>query len=644
MRLPLRYATTLAFARTRMRPALAHALALALAFAAACGGDGSGPSDSGIRIDGPSSLRMTWVGEQVQLHVTNVDAALFRWSSTNTAVATIDRSGIVTAVGPGTADIIALALDGQSADSVRLAVEPEIAELVFLAPLDHAVAGQTFLRPVRVGVVDRGGTPIIGSVIPIRLTMDFGVLEGTTTKATTDGIATFDDLRIPTLGTGYRIEAATPDNLRLVLSNPFDVVSAPDHIEAHNGGTGPLGLFIDGTFATGFVNDGGLVLNGTETDLVLSAGPGEVMAFMRGRPPVIVPAPWTDGPDTVAWTFPDALSIPVTVWVVKGPYAEQQARAAAAVATTTLIWDDQLMGLSFAEVEYVDATADPDAPRFYDLTLCNQQAGMTSDIGKRAGRINIYYVGTVDGGTDRGRACPGLDFAVMAERSGHELLSHEIGHLFGLGHVDNEASFDQTNVMHSASNSRRYLTEPQVMRSHYNSFGALRSVYGLRTDPPRDCGDFQVSNECPALRRRLFADGTFPADQTLSMVEAALLESCAMGGEAPLPAEGALLDALDGPADDLVRDVTTSARERADAITAAIARGQTFGLETGALARMRAALDPDRVRDAFVLSWREAAVRDLGRVGGRRAVQRLRALADDPASPLRPAARRALGR
>jgi hypothetical protein len=299
----------------------------------------------------------------------------------------------------------------------------------------------------------------------------------------------------------------------------------------------------------------------------------------------------------------------------------------------------------------VDATADPDAPAFNDLVLCNQQSQMIANIGKRAGRINIYYVGTVDGGTDRGRACGGADFTVMAERSGHELLAHEIGHLFGLGHVDTDPAFDRTNVMHSASSSRRYLTEGQVFRSHYKAFGALRATYDRRTDAARNCADGASDRDCPALDRRLFDDGGFPADP-LSTATAWLTRTCAIGAvgdEARLmaapDADAALLDALDHEPD-LMHDIGTEAARRVAGIRARIAAGETFGLDDAVLAALQASLGsaPAQARADFLAGYREAAVRGLGVLGGRRALERLGVIAADAASPLAPAARRALAR
>jgi hypothetical protein len=118
----------------------------------------------------------------------------------------------------------------------------------------------------------------------------------------------------------------------------------------------------------------------------------------------------------------------------------------------------------------------------------------------------------VDGGTDRGRACPiGGDHVVMAERTGHELLAHEIGHLLSLTHTDARTDFfDPTNVMHSASNRRHYLTEGQVFRQQFDTNSVLNRLFDLRSRDARSCPSGTASALCPAIESRIWADGAFP--------------------------------------------------------------------------------------------------------------------------------------
>lgn len=623
---------------------------------------GDSPSDPGggetVVIDGPATLSFDHLGQQSVLTASTTTGDAIRWSSSLSSVATV-QEGVVTARGDGSAFIIASA--GGAADSVQVMVSQVATALEFLSPPGGAVRGAPFPDPVRVAVIDAGGSPVLSHSGAVSVSLEGGggaaSLQGTLTRSLVGGIAFFDDLSIDAAGSGFRLTATLSGSSLKGHSAPFDIVDAPDLVVGRNLAVQEIGVLIDGATASGDFNDlGRVVLDSVVQVVALPGESNEVVAFTRRRPPALVQADWTLGVDTVAVTFPDPIEIPVTVWVIKGPYEEQKVRAANAIATTSLIWDEERMGLDFSEVEFVDATAKPGASAFYDLTLCNQQAQITSAIGKREGRINIYYVGTVDGGTDRGRACAGGDFTVMAERSGHELLSHEIGHLFGLGHIDGDGRFDRTNVMHSASNTRRYLTEGQVFRQHFNGFSALSTVYAARTDAHRTCPDFAANAECPSLARRLWSDGAFPAnDEVAGEVVEWLTRTCTAGEGDEAGALRAAGDAaieplrdaaLAGPPAGVLRAVRQAERDRAAAIRARLAAGATFGLDPLARAGLvTSAGETAETRAAEVArSWREAAVRALGSIGSAPAIAVLDQLADSGDPDLAVAARRALRR
>jgi hypothetical protein len=142
-------------------------------------------------------------------------------------------------------------------------------------------------------------------------------------------------------------------------------------------------------------------------------------------------------------------------------------------------------------------------------------AAIQADIGARVGRINVYLVGLVDGSTSRGNVCSvGGGFAAIAAGAGAELLAHELGHDFGLEHIDDlVGAFNPANIMHSASNVRQFLTEGQTFRAHLRSNSAINQVYGLRPGlPTRDCDRDTLTPLCPAIGKRLWADGVLPAN------------------------------------------------------------------------------------------------------------------------------------
>jgi hypothetical protein len=245
------------------------------------------------------------------------------------------------------------------------------------------------------------------------------------------------------------------------------------------------------------------------------SGTNEVVAFTNRRPVALRQVPdWRIGSVTVRVSYAGEIAIPVKVWIVKGPFDQQLQKAIDAALTTSAIWISERMGVRFAPFEIVDATANPNASNYFNFT-CAKQAGIESDIGKSAGRINIYYVDNVDGGTGRGQACNiGSDFVAMGKNTGDELLSHELGHDMALTHIDDlTTNFDQTNIMHSASNTREFITEGQVYRAHLEPGSALNFLYNARPgQPTRTCPRDTFSDTCPRIERRLWADGAFPTN------------------------------------------------------------------------------------------------------------------------------------
>ena len=100
----------------------------------------------------------------------------------------------------------------------------------------------------------------------------------------------------------------------------------------------------------------------------------------------------------------------------------------------------------------------------------------------------------------------------IAAGAGSELLAHELGHDLALEHIDDRvADFDPTNIMHSASNIREFLTEGQLFRAHLRQNSALNLVYGARPGLPiRNCDRDTLTLDCPSIAKRLWADGVFP--------------------------------------------------------------------------------------------------------------------------------------
>ena len=103
------------------------------------------------------------------------------------------------------------------------------------------------------------------------------------------------------------------------------------------------------------------------------------------------------------------------------------------------------------------------------------------------------------------------DVRVKEDGADH-LLPHEIGHALDLLHPPNSvlAFFNAQNVMTAASNSRSFLTEGQVFRAHFDPGSAVNDIFMARAGlPMANCQPSPETPECPALQRRIWADGSF---------------------------------------------------------------------------------------------------------------------------------------
>ncbi|UCG84749.1 MAG: Ig-like domain-containing protein [Gemmatimonadota bacterium] len=215
-------------------PAARFAVLIACLTLAACGGEAEfiAPPPVVASVDvTPQTATLVALGWRVQLSATARDSsgsaipgANVQWSSSTNSVATVDSSGLVTAVGNGFADITATA-DGVSG-TATVVVQQEAAYLDFTSPPPATIVGDTIGPVLDVAIRDLGGTTVSDATdtvtVAIGTNPGSAVLGGTTTVSAVGGVASFSDLVIDQDGLGYTL-LATASRLYRATSAAFDI-------------------------------------------------------------------------------------------------------------------------------------------------------------------------------------------------------------------------------------------------------------------------------------------------------------------------------------------------------------------------------------------------------------------------------------
>lgn len=158
------------------------------------------------------------------------------WASSNHTVATVDQTGLVSAIAPGTAVITAVGkgMPGSTTVTVTAAPLPPATKLAFVSQPTTTVAGQT-MSSVQVAVQTAGGQTVTTDdatqvVLSIGTNPGGSTLGGTLTTTVVDGIATFSDLTLNKSGSGYVLSAVAA-GLTTGNSSAFSITAgAPNRL------------------------------------------------------------------------------------------------------------------------------------------------------------------------------------------------------------------------------------------------------------------------------------------------------------------------------------------------------------------------------------------------------------------------------
>jgi hypothetical protein len=234
-------------------------------------------------------------------------------------------------------------------------------------------------------------------------------------------------------------------------------------------------------------------------------GKDEIIAFTKDHPPSIVNPTWTSGRDSINIKFQPKYKLPVHVWLVSGDLGAQRDNATRALAMTQQIWHDERQGFGLLNFPNVTIEDNEDQNILdFDCSLANSIRNHRNEQNV----INIYYVDRVIGESDgryldsNGIHCGATSgrgywsMIVMGSNTSPDLLAHEFGHAFALGHVGSFPEFHRSNVMHEASQTRKFLTEGQTFRQVVHTESAIHDPHiyrdyliaqGVNLLQPRTC-------------------------------------------------------------------------------------------------------------------------------------------------------------
>jgi hypothetical protein len=194
----------------------------------ACGTDPRIPTTVTLSA---SAVSFTALGQTQQLSPSVSDqdgkpltGADVSWSSSNTGVATVSSSGLVTAVGAGSADVTATA--GSATASAQVSVVQTPTELVKVSGDGQtSKAGTTLTLPLVVQVNDAGGSPVSGRTATFTVSQGDGSTGAATMVTGSDGRAS------TTFTTGTA--SGSPQSVSVsitatALSVSFTATAAPD--------------------------------------------------------------------------------------------------------------------------------------------------------------------------------------------------------------------------------------------------------------------------------------------------------------------------------------------------------------------------------------------------------------------------------
>ncbi len=293
-----------------------------LAFAiGACGG-GSDPSVPTEISLNTSTLAFTSIGATQQLTATVLDqdgnplsGAQVTWSSSSDAVATVSPTGLVTATGPGTAEITATS--GEATGTAEVSVTQELTAFEQASGNGQAaVAGQALAQPLVVRARDASGSPIPNVAIQFQVTQGGGSVVPAETQTSPDGTASTVFTVGPTAGQAQQVAvSAVGTAFSTTFSASATNPAAAIEVSAGNGQNAPAGGHVPVSPAVRVLDASDDPVSGVQVRFEVTSGGGAVSGNVKatGADGVATLDTWTLGPTGV-----NTLSVTVDGQTVAG--------------------------------------------------------------------------------------------------------------------------------------------------------------------------------------------------------------------------------------------------------------------------------------------------------------------------------------